>query len=233
MPLNLQASDGEFTPYIKYNSKAGRWYVKVEGQREVEVANPRLAFDMANIKTGWIMFTEGMGPISVWDKGQDMAVKPEGKYKRGFHVMVVGGDSLAGIGILGLREFSSTAGVVNTAMNKMYEIYEQQSGQHPGQVPFYQCTGVKPITGMYGTNYEPLFNLIGWVDRAKVPDFDKHLAATPPGREVFPPPGVSQGMPDPNAPPNMAAHGPAPTQPQGGGAYFPPQGDIADDEIPF
>ena len=46
MPLNLSVGDGDFTPYIKYNAKAGRWYVKPEGAtEEVEIVNPALAFD--------------------------------------------------------------------------------------------------------------------------------------------------------------------------------------------
>src|SRR5262245_65033316 len=31
MPLNLSVGDGDFTPYLKYNAKAGRFYVKPEG----------------------------------------------------------------------------------------------------------------------------------------------------------------------------------------------------------
>lgn len=233
MPLNLQPSDGEFTPYIKYNSKAGRWYVKGPEGGDTEVINPRLAFDMANIKTGWIMFSEGMGPITVWDvSSTEMAPKPEGKYKRGFNVMVCGGDNLPDIGVLGLREFSSTANVVITAMLDMYRRYEEEVTAHPSQVPFYQCTGVKPISGMHGTNYEPQFQLVGWVERAKVPVFDEHLRSQSPqaqtgmtngNRDVFPPPGVSKGMPD--APPDMSAHGGPGPQPSASHGL--------DDEIPF
>ena len=199
MPLNLSVSDGEFVPYIKYNAKAGRWYVKSPDGAEIEVVNPGLAFDMTNIKTGWIMFTEGMGPVSVWDKSAtEMAARPEGKYKRGFNVLVCG-NSVPGIGPLGLREFSSTAGAVTKCMIDMYRAYEEQVGGHPNQVPFYQCTGVTAISGMHGTNYEPHFELKGWVDRAKVPAFDEHLRTqangqTNPvrqGREVYPAPDVN------------------------------------------
>ena len=239
MPLNLQSSDGEFTPYIKYNSKAGRWYVKGPDGAEIEVVNPRLAFDMANIKTGWIMFSEGMGPISVWDtSATEMAPKPEGKYKRGFNVMVCGGDSLPGIGPLGLREFSSTANVVITAMLDMYRTYEEQVGAHPAEVPFYQCTGVKPISGMHGTNYEPHFQLVGWVHRSKIPAFDEHLKAQAPQaqtgmtngtREVYPPPGVTKGMPNANAPhPGQPVSDFA--QPS---AHATTAGEDIGDEIPF
>jgi hypothetical protein len=187
MPLNLSVGDGEFTPYLKYNAKAGRFYVKgVDGGPEVEVEKPRLAFDMANIKTGWIYYQEGGGPEKVWDiSPTEVAPRPAGprKFKRGFEVMVVGADNLAGVGKLGLREFSSTAGNVISAILQMHAAYEQGVASNPGKVPFYVCTGVKPINGAYGVNYEPLFQLHSWIDRAKVPEFDEALSedtATPP-----------------------------------------------------
>lgn len=240
MPLNLTPNEGgEFTPYIKYNSKAGRWYAKPKEGPEVEVSNPRLAIDFANIKTGWIMFTEGMGPISVWDVGENMAIKPEGKYKRGFHVVVFGADSLPGLGPLGLREFSSTANVVITSILAMHGQYEAEMGRHPVQIPVFQCVGVTAITGMHGTNYEPNFQLQTWVDRNRVPAFDEALAKAVQTPDQFPPPGVTKGMPDMNAhgpdprtvlpPPDP--HAPLSQGPQGGGGYVPSQ-DV-DDEIPF
>ena len=186
---------------------------------------------MANIKTGWIMFTEGMGPMSVWDKGSEMAVKPEGKYKRGFHVMVYGGDSLPGIGKLGLREFSSTAGVANTALVEMYRIYEEQVRDHPAQVPLYQCAGVKPISGMYGTNYEPLFQIGSWIDRAKLPDFDKHLAA-PPGNGPMPPMTAHGNAPPPTRPVHPAPDPNAAISDFSRPSGEPPNDDIRD-EIPW
>lgn len=174
MPLNLGGE--EFTPYLKYNAKAGRFYVRPSGVTEdVEVVNPRLAVDMANIKTGWIHYPEGMGPEKVWDASlSNPAPRPPGprKFKRGFEVMVIGNDNLPGIGILGLREWSSNAANANSAIVKMYEAYEAGMAANPGKVPFYICTGVSPINGAYGTNYEPKFELKGWIERSKVSAFD-------------------------------------------------------------
>jgi hypothetical protein len=182
MPLNLTISDGDFTPYIKYNAKAGRWYVKPEGAtEEVEIVNPALAFDMENIRTGWLYYAEGSGPEKVWDPSpQQMAAKPAGprKFKRGFEVMVYGNAEIAGKK-LGLREFSSTATNVIAAMLRMYGEYEAASAQNPGKVPVFLCNGVKAINGAYGVNYEPQFQLQTWVDRSRIPDFDKHLESAP------------------------------------------------------
>lgn len=177
MPLNLSANDGEFTPYLKYNAKAGRFYIRPQGATEdVEIERPRLAFDMANIRTGWLYYAEGSGPEKLWDPSPtQMAPRPPGpkKFKRGFEVMVYGNDQIRGIGVLGLREFSSTANNVIVSIVSMYSEYEAGVADNPGCVPFYACTGVKAIPGSYGTNYEPQFELKAWVPRSKIPAFDE------------------------------------------------------------
>lgn len=177
MPLNLTVGDADFTPFIKYNAKAGRFYVRPEGAtEEVEINNPFLAFDMAHIRTGWLYYAEGSGPEKVWDPSPTtMAPKPPGprKFKRGFEVMVYGNNLIPGTNKkIGLREFSSTAGNVISAILRMHAEYEAGLPQNPDKVPAFACKGVKPITGMYGVNYEPMFELRQWVERSKIPDFD-------------------------------------------------------------
>lgn len=185
MPLNLSVGDADFTPYIKYNAKAGRFYAKAEGAtEEVEITTPMLAFDMANIKTGWLFYQEGAGPQKTWDPSPSQAApRPAGpqKWKRGFEVMVFGNAIIPGSQHkIGLREFSSTAGNVISAIIRMHAEYEAAAVQNPGKVPVFTCNGVKPINGAYGTNYEPLFALKTWVERSKIPDFESHVEATPP-----------------------------------------------------
>lgn len=202
MPLNLSVGGEEFTPYLKYNAKAGRFYVRPkDAQQDVEVEKPRLLFDMINIKTGWIFYQEGVGPERVWDPSPSQAApRPAGprKFKRGFEVMVVGGDNLHGIGKLGLREFSSTATNVISAIHKMYAAYEAGLAANPGCVPFYRCTAVLGVQGSYGTNYEPVFELISWVDRKKAPEFDAHLASAD-NEDARKPNGMDERNPPPPA----------------------------------
>jgi hypothetical protein len=221
MPLNLSVNDGDITPYLKYNAKAGRFYIRPQGSSEdIEIDRPRLAFDMARIKTGWIFYQEGAGPEKVWDPSQtQQAPRPAGprKFKRGFEVMVYGNDPLPGIGIIGLREFGSTATNVITAIIGMYAEYEKGATAHPGKVPFYACQGVKPIQGAYGTNYEPIFVLKGWIDRAKVPAFDAAPSDTDIGWEEAPP------MASDPIPARAAPHA---SQFAGGGSF-------PEDDIPF
>lgn len=202
MPLNLSVSEGDFTPYLKYNAKAGRFYAKPEnGDSEIEILNPSIAIDMANIRTGWLYYAEGSGPEKVWDPSPDTAApKPPGpkKFKRGFEVLVIGNAEIPGTGQrLGLREFSSTAGNVITSILRMHAEYEAGMAANVGKVPVYACKGVKPINGAYGTNYEPLFQLVQWVGRSQVSEFDAHAPAPPPRRadpiSSGPPPGHPAG----------------------------------------
>jgi len=183
--LSVGSGDGDFSPYIKYNAKAGRFYVKAEdGSGEVEVVNPRLVFDLEHIKTGWIYYEEGSGPEKVWDSSRAQAApKPAGprKFKRGFEVMVFGPDVAPGAGKVGLREFSSTATNCIAAILDMWGAYQAAAKTNAGKLPFFKCEGVAPISGKYGTNYEPKFKLIGWVERAKVPEFDAARSEPEPG----------------------------------------------------
>lgn len=186
MPLNLSVGDGDFTPFLKYNAKAGRFYARADGgAEEIEIINPILVFDLANIKTGWLFYTEGAGPEKVWDPSPTQAAsKPrdQRKFKRGFEVMTYSNVIIPGTTQkLGLREFSSTAANVISAMLRMYADYEAGMAANSGAVPIFECKGVKPITGAYGVNYEPLFSLKGWIPRSRVPEFDEH------GSNVSPP----------------------------------------------
>lgn len=198
MPLNLTVGDADFTPFMKYNAKAGRFYIRPDGAtEEVEIVNPVLAFDMANIRTGWIFYAEGSGPEKVWDPSPtQMAAKPNGprKFKRGFEVMVFGNGTIPRTTQkIGLREFSSTATNVITAILNMHAAFEAGLAANKDKVPVFACEGVKPVAGSYGTNYEPLFALKGWVERSRVPEFDEPVrtAVVPPDNsfdELNPPP---------------------------------------------
>lgn len=230
MPLNLSVNDGDITPYLKYNAKAGRWYMRPQGQsQDIEIDRPRLIFDMANIKTGWLFYQEGIGPEKVWDPSPAQAApRPAGprKFKRGFEVMVVGNDNIPGVGPIGLREFSSTASNVIAAILRMYDDYERGMAANPDAVPFYVCTGVTAIQGTYGTNYEPKFTLKAWVPRSKVEALNKHVDDDAIGWDAAPPPATANIAPNARARSEMATAG-------GDDWQAPPPVDDLNDEIPF
>lgn len=216
--LNLSSNE-DFVPYLKYNAKAGRFYARVEGgDGDIEIDKPRLVIDFENIKTGWIHFPQEGQPQKVWDSNlAEMAARPSDVYKRGFQVIAFGNDPLPALGgaVLGAREWCSNAGNSNAAISKMYEAYEAGLLANHGKLPFFVCTHVIPVTSKFGTNYEPAFELKGWVDRVKV----AHLLPKPTSGPAHVP---QHAAPRPAPAPSYA---PPPTAP----AYEPG----LDDEVPF
>lgn len=191
------AQSGDFKPYIKYNSKAGRWFIRekkmvdgVEKWVDVEVRNPVLAFDFDTAQTGWIRFNETGPPDRVMDAGATAPASPGEKFKRGFVVQVAGGQKI------GVREFSANANIINEALLGLLTIWETERGQHAGEVPVFSSSEVTAITGGYGTNYKPEFELLKWTERAKC-GFDeaKQAPATQASSVEPPEPGsdVDQG----------------------------------------
>jgi len=173
MPLNLNADGGDFTPYLKFNAKAGRFYARFDGfDGDVEVPPPRLVFDFPNIQTGWIAFSPSGPPQCAWDPSLALEAPHPGwdKVRRGFKVRVVGNDPVpsANKKSLGLREMMSSASAIIKPIMAMYTEWEGAVAQHTDELPFYRCTGVIAIQGQHGTNYEPEFELTGWVPKSKL-----------------------------------------------------------------
>lgn len=160
---NPAGGDGTFTPYLKYNAKAGRWYTKEDKQdaQEFEVGNMTAIFDLENIKTGWFLFAAGVAPAKTYDPSLAQAApKPGDGFKRGFEVQAFSEKNL-----LGLREFSSTAGAVIEAMNALYDQWEADRAANAGKVPVVKCARVVPVTNKHGTNYQPVLEIVSWADR--------------------------------------------------------------------
>ena len=155
---------GNFVLYLKFNAKAGRWYTKEDGDDgdEFEVEKLIAVFDFANIKTGYLKFAAGEAPDFVFDTkaGAKDAVAPGDQYRRGFVVHVFSEKNLGGV-----REFASNAGVVNEALNLLFDSYDAAPEKAKGLAPVVKFTGVEPITGKHGTNYRPVFEIMKWIER--------------------------------------------------------------------
>jgi hypothetical protein len=179
MPLNLTPRTSEdFIPYLKFNGKAGRWYSKNDDGVEYEIQNMTALFDLAQIKTGWILFTEGAAPDIVWDNGAT-AVQPTPKHKRGFSLNAFSPKELGGI-----REFSATSNSAIIAIRELYDRYENAPEAKKGLVPLVKCESVMPVKSKFGTNYQPIFIIVKWVPR---PEALPAGSAVQPATEVPPP----------------------------------------------
>jgi len=171
MPLNLEPrSSADFVPYLKFNGKAGRWYTRNDTGGEDEVTQLTAIFDLANIKTGWIQFTEGAAPDAIWDKDKTVAPAPTPQHKRGFAVNVFSPKVLGG-----LKEFSSTSNGAIIAIRELYDTFEQTYDPGKTLVPVVQCESVTPVKSKFGTNYQPVLKIVKWVPRPH--DMTKAAAA--------------------------------------------------------
>lgn len=200
MPLmnNPAGGDGNFTIYLKYNAKAGRWYTKDDKPEaaEYEVTDMTAVFDLQNVRTGWFLFAAGVAPVKQFDPSlTEAAAKPGEGFKRGFEVNVFSGKNIGGV-----REFASTAGAVIDSINSLYDAYEIAPERAQGKLPVVKCTGVNPVTGKHGTNYSPTLEIVAWVDRPV------ELAGDPP---KVPPAGSPPKQAAQHAPPPAAAPQPA------------------------
>ncbi len=162
MALNIVTQGGDFDPYVKYNAKSGRWYLK----DDVEVVNPVFVADFANIKTGWLLFAAGTAPDKVWDASLTQpAPKPSDMHKRGFGLRLFSKASFGGI-----VDLSGASMHLNSAVNDLYSAYEAAPEAAKGMLPVVKFTGSTPMKDKQGTNYKPNFVIEKWV--ARPPEFD-------------------------------------------------------------
>lgn len=197
---NPASGDGEFTPFVKYNAKAGRWYTKKDepDAAEFEVGDMTAVFDMDNLQTGWFLFAAGTAPVKHMDPSlSEPAAKPGEGFKRGFQLDVFSTKNL-----LGKREFSSTAGSVIEAMNDLHDDWIANKDANAGKLPVVKCTGVQPVTNKHGTNYRPVLEIVSWADRPA--EMTGNTAAPTP--TPTPAPAAAQHAPPPgnSAPPPAA-----------------------------
>lgn len=175
MALNIVSQgSGDYDPYIKFNGKAGRFYMKGESG-EVEVTPTTFAADLENIKTGWLMFAAGMAPERVWDKSlSEPAAKPGPDHKRGFLLRLFSKQTFGGV-----VELSSNSMHICNAVNDLYMAFENGRGANVGKVPVVKLKAVVPMKDKHGTNYKPEFVIEKWVDRPSELDAPKEQAAAP------------------------------------------------------
>lgn len=161
MALNITSS-GEAKPWVKYNAKADKWFVKKEGADvDVEIGRPTFIADFDNIKTGWFLFMEGQAPNIVYDPSLTQpAPKPSETHKRGFEVMLFSETMFGGAVVM-----NGASMHICNAINEVYEVYEKDRDANKGMLPVVQCTGSTPQKDKFGTNYRPSFAIVKWVAR--------------------------------------------------------------------
>jgi len=97
--------------------------------------------------------------------GQPLPARPSGQHKQAFRLHMKLGAKSGG----DVREFGSTAKAVLNGIDKVHDAYLAAKGANTGKLPVISLTGSKPIVstgkGQSSTNYEPIFEVVKWVDR--------------------------------------------------------------------
>ena len=154
------APSGDFTPFVKYNAKAGRWMIK-DGDSDREIQNPTFIADFANAKKAWMYFMEGQAPDIVYFPSLEAQLeKPSEKHKLGVSVMLFSNDAFGGVVKLESNSINTCQ-----ALGELHKQYEGSPESKTGKLPVVAVKGAEPIKGNYGTNYKPVFEIVKWVDR--------------------------------------------------------------------
>ena len=67
MPMLNIGGSGIAKPFVKFNAKADKWFVRSPEGGDQEIARPTFLLDLKNIRTGWLRFREGQAPERVID----------------------------------------------------------------------------------------------------------------------------------------------------------------------
>jgi hypothetical protein len=194
MTLNIGGS-GVTRPFVKFNAKADKWFVRSPEGGDQEIARPTFLLDLKNIRTGWLRFREGQAPERVIDPSLDRAAPSPGEdFKRGFVVTAFSPKFFGGA-----VEFSSASIHLSNTIREVYAAFEEDGAktENRGKVPVIACTGSEAMRDKYGTNFRPKLEIVKWVDRpadledeSPVDDADVWKGAAPaakPAHHVAPP----------------------------------------------
>lgn len=212
MGLGLQTggAGGEIKPFIKFDARAGRMFrvdrtQSAGGQwesNEADISRDFTAiFDLANIRVGWVNFTP-QGPIQrmvvlgkepIPARPNDVTAEGKPAFKQGFEF-----DLLLSKGNGGgpVRKFGSSAGCVIEAIDALHDEYSGSPEARDGKLPIVRLVDTKAVKAGQSTNYKPIFQISGWVDRpaemagTPAPSTKPTATATPPstGSTQAPPP---------------------------------------------
>lgn len=188
---------GDIVPFVKYDARAGRFFrndrAEVNGSyanTPVDItSNFKAVIDLENVEVGFLKFAAGSAPeYLLVPLGSPMPQKPsDAKWKQGVRVMMklhasCGGD---------VREATSNATAFLKGVDDLHSAYEAGKAANAGKLPIVICKTTLPITSGSGdkksTNYQPVFEIIGWAPRpvdlvhvAKQATTASTPAATPP-----------------------------------------------------
>lgn len=167
--MALGLGNGEFTPFVKYNAKSGRWSIRKD-KKDVEVPAPTFVADMSHIRTGWFYLRDGAAPEKIYHKSRtEKAPRPDRKWtdngKEKLCFMAGAELNLFSPKFFdGVVEFLTTSFTALGSLDELDDAYIAGVVANPGKLPVVECASTEPVKGDYGINYKPIFKITGWVD---------------------------------------------------------------------
>ena len=174
-------STADRVPVLAYNAKSGRLALhdRMQGndgkwctvKTDVTRSEPAFSVDFGTLEVGFIHFASDRAPLFVLAPyGQPGPSEPESpgidastgkplRCKPGFRVPVIG----RAIG--GVREFAGNSVALITGMNALHDDYESAPEARAGKLPLVKMTDVLEIRSGATSNYQPVFEIVSWVDR--------------------------------------------------------------------
>jgi hypothetical protein len=167
---------GSILPFCKYDARSGRFFrvdrvLNSSGKYEnsaVEIAF-KAVMDLENVEKGFMRFVNDQAPqYLLVPADAQMPPKPQAEgWKQGLRVMVKLDDSCGGD--VRVREITSNAEVFAKGLDALHDQYELEKSKHPGKLPVVEVRSTKPVSsgggGKRSTNYQPQFDIVGWVVR--------------------------------------------------------------------
>lgn len=190
-------------PYLKYDGRAGRLFRVDRAQShdgtwsstDVDISmNATFVADFANVRIGYINYPKGAAPQKVMvPYGSPLPPRPtdvglDGKpiFRDGFEFDVVLHSSCAGGDNGQAREVSSTAKVAIEGFGAAFGKYLEAPERQSGKLPVLKMVSTTAIKSGQSTNYQPVFEIVAWVDRPNGLKGAGAASAAPPAQPTAP-----------------------------------------------
>lgn len=195
MALGLNLSSGgssdDIIPFIKYDARSGRIFRndRVAGangyeSQAVDITRSfKAVVDLEQFEVGWMLFGAGAAPqYAMALHGEPMPQRPTQEFRQGVRVMLKLHSSCAS-GEGDVRELTGNSAAFLRGVDALHDAYEAQKLPNNGKLPVVAMADSVPVTSGSGakasTNYQPVFEIVGWAVRPKDLVFRPRAAAKP------------------------------------------------------
>lgn len=197
----VTSSDFDRTPVVRYDGRAGRIFrddrEQIDGKWEKKTTEItpdfQAVFDLENIETGWIFFSDQGPRYETVKIGNPLPNRPSDNHKAGFRILMKLGKASGG----DVRELMANAKVSIAGMDALYDAYLAEVGANAGKLPLVKLEGTTAVTtkgkdatgkDVSSTNYQPNWKIVRWMDRPAELGGAGGAAAEPEPVKAAPPP---------------------------------------------